>query len=106
ACPSELGHRRLLMPPPRQGTERTSPPGHVHSLARSMAAAADRIAGAMELEGDEARRAWERVAEVMAFRGVDPNWRTRPSVLDELRGWTIKPAPSRGGGRKKAHATN
>lgn len=106
ACLIAHGHRIREKPPAHKGDERTTPPVHVHSLARSMSAAADRIAGAMELEGDEARRAWERVAEVMAFRGVDPNWRARPSILDQLRGWTIKPAPSRGGGRKKAHATN
>lgn len=106
ACLIAHGHRLQQKPPPRKGTERTTPPVHVHALAQSMSAAADRIAGAMELEGDEAKRAWDRVAEVMAFRGIDPNWRRRPSVLDELRGWVVRPAPSRGGGRKKAHAAN
>jgi hypothetical protein len=106
ACLVAHHHRLAQRPPPRKKAERTKPPIHVHALALTIGGAAELIAGAFELEGDEALRMWLRIAELLDFRGVDPNWRRRPSVLDELRGWVTKPAPSRGGGRKRAHVAN
>jgi hypothetical protein len=103
---SVIAHRHRLeqRPPPRKGTERKTPPIHVHSLARALVVAANRIASAMELRGDAATEAWNWIADFLVFRAVDPNWRHRPSVLDQLRGWKVLPAPSRGGGKKPRKA--
>jgi hypothetical protein len=76
-------------PPPRQGTERTTAPIHPQSLARAMGSAAGTIASAMDLRGEQAAREWNRIAEYLSHLGRDPNWRRSPSILDQLRGWTI-----------------
>ena len=100
-CLLAHAHRCREAPPKKAGTLRTKPSVHVHALARVTAGASDRIAVAMTLVGEEADAAWKAIAEHLVFFGVDPNWRHRPSVLDQLRGWKIQPAKSRGGGRKK-----
>ncbi len=46
---------------------------------------------AFEQEGDVAKKSWNRIAKVLTTSGKDPNWRRRPSVLDELRGWKRLP---------------
>lgn len=99
-------HRLWQAPPPSQGAQRDKPPIHVQTLARKVASAADRIAVMMTLTGDDADHAWEELANHFLFFAVDPNWRHRPSVLDQLRGWSVRPAPSRGGGRKPRKAAN
>lgn len=76
-------------PPPRQGTERLTAPIHPQSLARAMGSAAGTIAATMDLRGDQATREWERIAQFLSHLGRDPNWRRSPSILDQLRGWTI-----------------
>jgi hypothetical protein len=105
-CLIAHAHRLQQAPPPRRGSDRTTPPIHAPSLARIMTTAADRIAAAMALEGDAATREWEALAKLFVFRAADPNWRSRPSVLDQLRGWVVRPAKSRGGGRKPRVAAN
>lgn len=99
-------HRLEETRPSTPGTLRTKPPVHVQTLARKVASAADRIATTMMLAGDDAERAWNDIAKRLLFFGVDPNWRHRPSALDQLRGWSVRPAPSRGGGRKKRKPSN
>lgn len=89
-------HRLRETRPPRIGAERTTPPIHPQSLARAVGHAAQSIATALELKGAEATKRWQELAEYMEHLGKDPNWRCRPSVLDQLRGWKISP------GRKKA----
>jgi hypothetical protein len=49
------------------------------------------IAQAFDLEGDEATRRWDKIAELLTHAGKDPNWRRRPSLLDQLRGWKRQP---------------
>jgi hypothetical protein len=49
----------------------------------------------MELKGDEAQKRWQELADYLEHLGKDPNWRSRPSILDQLRGWRVSP------GRKK-----
>jgi hypothetical protein len=78
-------------PPPSQGTERLTAPIHPQSLARAMGSAAGTIAAAMDLRGDQATREWTRIGEYLSHLGRDPNWRRSPSILDQLRGWTISP---------------
>jgi hypothetical protein len=49
------------------------------------------IAQAFELQGAEALLRWDKIAELLTHSGRDPNWRRRPSVLDQLRGWKRQP---------------
>ena len=48
-------------------------------------------AQAFELQGAEATQRWNKIAELLTHSGRDPNWRRRPSVLDQLRGWKRQP---------------
>ena len=88
-------HRRRERPPSRQGTERTSAPLHPQSLARAMGCAATSFAQAMELTGHAATRRWHELTAYLEHLGKDPNWRRRPSILDQLRGWRISPGRPR-----------
>ena len=94
---SLLAHRHRLRsaPPPTPGAERTKPPIHAQSIARQLAALAPFVALAFDLRGPAATAEWDRFAELLN-RQTDPNWRRRPSILDQMRGWHISP------GRKKA----
>jgi NAD(P)-dependent dehydrogenase (short-subunit alcohol dehydrogenase family) len=38
-----------------------------------------------------ARRWWDKIGGLLTQAGADPNWRRRPSVLDQLRGWKRQP---------------
>jgi len=84
-------------PPPSQGAERTKPPLHPQTLARAMGSAALMIAAAFEESGTKADLAWRKIAEHLNHLGTDPNWRRSPSILDQLRGWTISPGRPRAG---------
>ena len=84
-------HRLREKPPPRAGADRTKPPVHPQTMARMIGVASLRIAMALELTGPEADDAWDFIARLLLHQGTDPNWRTRPSVLDQLRGWRISP---------------
>jgi len=84
-------HRLREKPPPKRGAQRTKPPIHPQTMARMVGVCADRIAGALELDGDEAVEQWDKIAALLYHQGFDPNWRQRPSVLDQRRGWRTKP---------------
>lgn len=84
-------HRLSERPPPRKGAERTTPPIHPQMMARQLGHSAPRIAAAMELTGKRADDEWAFIAGLLEHQGRDPNWRSRPSVLDQLRGWKISP---------------
>lgn len=88
-------HRLRETPPPRRNAERTKPPIHPQLLARAMVLASPRISSAMELKGKAAKEEWDRIAVILEHQAKDPNWRRRPSTLDQLRGWKIKPKKSR-----------
>lgn len=79
--------------PTKPGAHRTQPPLHVRLVALQLAVSAQSIAMAFELDGSAAELAWERIARVLTHTGKDPNWRRKPSVLDQLRGWKIAPKP-------------
>lgn len=80
--------------------KRIEAPLHPRRLAMQLVVSSASIIAAMELEGKEAQKAWDRSARVLTRSGADPNWKMRPSVLDRLRGWptpslgTPSPAPS------------
>lgn len=95
-------HRRRETKTKKAGAERTIPPIHPQSLARAVGCAAQGIACAMELTGELAQKRWQELAEYLEHLGKDPNWRSRPSVLDQLRGWKVSPGSKRNkSGRSK-----
>jgi hypothetical protein len=57
-----------------------------------LATCAFRIADALDLHGTEADAQWEHLAAVIVHAGKDPNWRRKPSILDQFRGWNILPS--------------
>jgi hypothetical protein len=81
------GHTR----PQQAGAPRTQAPLHPRRLALQRAVACQSMAQAFELTGTEATRRWDKIAEWLTHSGKDPNWRRRPSVLDQLRGWKRQP---------------
>jgi len=80
---------------PAKNAERTTPPLHPQSLARAMGATALRIAETLALDPNEATAKWQQIADYLFHLGHDPNWRSRPSVLDQMRGWRISPGRPR-----------
>jgi hypothetical protein len=77
--------------PPQLDTPRSEAPLHPRRLALQLAVSCQSIAQAFELQGVEATRRWNKMAELLTHSGRDPNWRRRPSVLDQLRGWKRQP---------------
>jgi DDE family transposase len=97
ACLVVHKHRLAERPAPAKGAERSTPPLHPQSLARAMGATALRIAETLALATREAAPKWQHIADYLFHLGHDPNWRSRPSVLDQMRGWRITPGRSRRG---------
>jgi len=77
--------------PQQPGAPRTQAPLHPRRLALQLAVSCQSIAQAFELTGAEATPRWTKIAELLTQSGRDPNWRRRPSVLDQLRGWKRQP---------------
>jgi len=95
-----LAHTHNLNTRPQQlGAPRTEAPLHPRRLALQLAVSCQSIAQAFDLQGDEATRRWDKIAELLTHAGRDPNWRRRPSVLDQLRGWKRQPMV-----RKEGHS--
>jgi hypothetical protein len=87
-----LAHTHNVQTRPQQpGAPRTEAPLHPRRLALQLAVSCQSIAQAFELTGAEATQRWNTIAEVLTHSGKDPNWRRRPSVLDQLRGWKRQP---------------
>jgi putative transposase len=95
-----LAHTHNVQTRPQQvGAPRTEAPLHPRRLALQLAISCQSIAQAFELTGAEATQRWNKIAELLTHGGRDPNWRRRPSVLDQLRGWKRQPLA-----RKKANS--
>jgi hypothetical protein len=77
--------------PQPPGVPRTEAPLHPRRLALQLAVSCQSIAQAFELQGAEAIQRWTKIAELLTHSGRDPNWRRRPSVFDQLRGWNRQP---------------
>lgn len=88
-------HHRRRGRPPKPGTERKQAPLHAQTLARAVGSAANSIAEALGIEGEAAHARWRELTEYLSHLGRDPNWRSRPSILDQLRGWKITPGSPR-----------
>ena len=69
------------------GARRTTAPLHAGLLARILSTCAMRIAELMDQTGPRVAAEWSRIAGVLVHMGEDPNWKRRPSILDEIRGW-------------------
>jgi hypothetical protein len=92
-----LAHTHNLQTRPTQaGTPRMEAPLHPRRLALQLAVSCQSIAQAFELKGGEAQRRWDQIAALLTHSGKDPNWRRRPSILDQLRGWKRQPIPRKG----------
>lgn len=92
---SLIVHRHNLAVARRTESTRTEAPLHHGLVARMLATCALRIADALELPGAQADAEWEHLVQVIVHMGRDPNWRRKPSVLDQLRGWKILPSTRR-----------
>lgn len=87
-----LAHTHNVHTRPQQpGAPRTEAPLHPRRLALQLAVSCQSIAQAFELTAAEATQRWNKIAELLTHSGKDPNWRRRPSVLDQLRGWKRQP---------------
>jgi hypothetical protein len=87
-----LAHTHNVHTRPQQpGAPRTEAPLHPRRLALQLAVSCQSIAQAFDLTGAEATQRWNKIAELLTHSGKDPNWRRRPSVLDQLRGWKRQP---------------
>jgi hypothetical protein len=102
-----LAHTHNLNTRPQQdGAPRTEAPLHPRRLALQLAVSCQSIAQAVALQGEEATRRWDKIAALLTHGGKNPNWRRRPSGLDQLRGWTRQPMPrktGRGGAVSRGH---
>jgi hypothetical protein len=85
----EEGHATSTTP------ERTTAPIHPQMLSKMGAVCAGSIARALETRGRKATTEWNSLARLLHHNGTDPNWRRRPSTLDQLRGWKISPGRPR-----------
>lgn len=83
-------HNRQTQPA-EAGRPRTEAPLHPRRLALQLAVSCQSIAQACDLKGARAQQRWQQIADVLMHSGRDPNWRRRPSVLDQLRGWKLQP---------------
>jgi hypothetical protein len=81
--------------PPQAGAPRTEAPLHPRRLALPLAVSCQSIAQAFDLQGSEATQRWDKIAALLTHSGRDPNWRRRPSVLEQLRGWKRQPVVHR-----------
>ena len=91
-----LAHTHHLQTrPPQAGAPRTDAPLHPRRLAWPLAVSCQAIAHACDLQGAEATQRWDKIAALLTHSGKDPNWRRRPSVLDQLRGWKRQPVVRR-----------
>jgi putative transposase len=90
--------------PQQEGAPRTEAPLHPRRLALQLAVSCQTIAQAFELQGSEAALRWDKIATLLTHSGKDPNWRRRPSVLDQLRGWKRQPVGGKQTSRRNLKA--
>jgi hypothetical protein len=87
-----LVHKHTLETRPEApGAQRTRPPIHHGLLSKCLIQWAVGIALAFELKGAAATERWDKIAANIEAGASDPNWRSKPSVLDRIRGWGGRP---------------
>jgi hypothetical protein len=92
--------------PQEAGAPRTEAPLHPRRLALQLGVSCQSIAEAFALTGTAATRRWDKIAELLTHSGKDPNWRRRPSVLDQLRGWKRQPLARKQPNRRNINPRN
>jgi hypothetical protein len=90
--PEEKGPKTVL---------RDYPPLHPALVASYMSTACDPIADTLLMDGTAADEAWTHITSMIHHFGADTNWRTKPSILDQMRGWPL-PKNSRKTARKSS----
>ncbi|HEX9869546.1 MAG TPA: IS4 family transposase [Candidatus Tectomicrobia bacterium] len=87
-----LAHtHHLKTRPTPAGKPRREAPLHPRRLALQLAVSCQSIAQTFDLKGVEAQGRGDKIAALLTHSGKDPNWRRRPSVLDQRRGWKRQP---------------
>lgn len=87
-----LAHRpHVKTRPPHAGGPRTEAPLPPRRLALPLAVSCQAMAPAFDRQGAAAKRRWQQIAAWLRPSGKAPNWRRRPSGLEQLRGWTRQP---------------
>jgi hypothetical protein len=71
---------------------RTQPPLHHGLVARGLATSAFRLTDMLDQGPLTEAAEWDRQADVLRFMGHDTNWRRKPSVLDQMRGYKVMPS--------------
>jgi hypothetical protein len=94
ACLLAHHYRRRSAPPPARGAVRNKAPIHPQAISRLLAAMAPYVSLAFEMKTKKAQAEWDRFAMILN-RQSDPNWRSRPSILDQMRGWKLAPSKAR-----------
>ena len=75
--------------------QRPRGPLHVRLVALALATCHGKLARALT-EPEMGEESWQRAIAVIEGSGRDPNWRSRPSVLDRMLGFTAPPGRRRG----------
>jgi hypothetical protein len=76
-----LTHTHHMQTCPQQAdAPRPQTPLHPTLLAIQLAVSGHSIAQPFDLERAEAKRHWDKIAELLTHAGKDPNWRRRPPV--------------------------
>lgn len=84
-------HRYHLNTRPKGKMPRSAAPLHQILVAKAIASAHGSFQRC--LTGEEDR--WDKMAEFVVHLGKDPNWRRKPSTLDQMRGSKISPGRPR-----------
>jgi hypothetical protein len=97
-----LAHPHHLQTRPQPpGAPRMEAPLPPRRVALPLAVSCQASAQAFDLQGDEAQQRGDTLAAILTHAGQDPNWRRRPSVFDQRRGWKRQPMarqePTNGG---------
>lgn len=79
-------HRHHLDTRPKGTRNRAVAPFHPMLVARLFAEEHRNIARALLTTFLDKDELWQEIADILLILGADPNWRRRPSALDELRG--------------------
>jgi hypothetical protein len=104
---ASLAHMHNLQTRPRQGgAPRTEAPLPPRRLALQLAVSCQSIAQAFERQGAEATQRGNKSAALLTHTGKEPNWRRRPSVLDQLRGWKRQPVSHKNANRGEVSHRN
>lgn len=70
-------------------------PLHPKLIAGYMSTATEAISNALSMQEGEADDEWSRIGSLILRFGKDINWRSRPSILDQLRGWPMSTSSSK-----------